>query len=315
MDPFSRAQIGYHLLGMDPVLPLLDLVVAQCEDCHMTRLADMLEYFEFPTHKLGVPPDWDKSIAVDYYYQRLNKLKENLETMTGKKITDQKLGDAIESMNRMRTLIKEIDGFRKEHPPKIGGHDFIRLNHYSFFMDFEELIPELEALITELNQSDGSFSTDTPRILMAGNVVAYGDYIVPKLIEDSGAVIVSDFMDRGHRYCHWNVESNGNLMDNIGKIYYLDRVPPTIFQPAWNERVAHLKELIEENNIDGVVWYQLSFDEIHNLESAIVAKVMDEIDMPFLKLESAYEYTREAMGPLTTRVESFVSSIKQRGAK
>ena len=60
MDPFSRAQIGYHILGMDPVMPQLDLIVAQCEDCHMTRLADMLEYFELPTLKLGVPPGLEK---------------------------------------------------------------------------------------------------------------------------------------------------------------------------------------------------------------------------------------------------------------
>ena len=58
MSPYTRAQIGYHLLNMDPVMPLLDLIIAQCDDCHMTRLADMLEYFKLPTARLGVPPDW-----------------------------------------------------------------------------------------------------------------------------------------------------------------------------------------------------------------------------------------------------------------
>ena len=58
MSPFARAQIGYHILGVDPVMPLLDLIVAQCDDCHMSRLADMLEYFELPVMRLGVPSDW-----------------------------------------------------------------------------------------------------------------------------------------------------------------------------------------------------------------------------------------------------------------
>ena len=49
LNPFSRAQIGYHLLGMDPVAPILDLIVGQCSDCHEARLADLLEYFKFPT--------------------------------------------------------------------------------------------------------------------------------------------------------------------------------------------------------------------------------------------------------------------------
>lgn len=42
MSPFARAQIGYYLLGRDPVIPMLDLIVAQCDDCHMGRLADLL---------------------------------------------------------------------------------------------------------------------------------------------------------------------------------------------------------------------------------------------------------------------------------
>ena len=73
-----------------------------------------------------------------------------------------------------------------------------------------------------------------------------------------------------------------------------------------------MKELIKDLNIDAVVWYQLSFDEIYDMECAVVSKSMAEMKMPFLKLESSYEYSREAMGPLTPRVESFIESAKQK---
>jgi benzoyl-CoA reductase/2-hydroxyglutaryl-CoA dehydratase subunit BcrC/BadD/HgdB len=39
---------------------------------------------------------------------------------------------------------------------------------------------------------------------------------------------------------------------------------------------------------------------------------MDEINVPLLKLESSYEYSREAVGPLTTRIESFIETVRQR---
>ena len=73
-----------------------------------------------------------------------------------------------------------------------------------------------------------------------------------------------------------------------------------------------MRKLVEDFNIDGVIWYQLSFDEIYDMECPIVSKSMEEMKVPFLKLESTYEYAREAMGPLTTRIESFIESIKQR---
>ena len=87
--------------------------------------------------------------------------------------------------------------------------------------------------------------------------------------------------------------------------------PPSIFQPAWEERIEYIKRLINDFSIDGVIWYELSFEEIYDLECSIISKAMHQMNIPFLKLESSYEYSREAVGPLTTRVESFIASLKQ----
>lgn len=315
MDPFSRAQIGYHLLGMDPVMPMLDLIIAQCEDCHMTRLADMLEYFKLPVIKLGVPPDWKKSIARDYYFKQLIKLKEKMEALTGCTITESRLKTAIETMNRMRRLLCGIGELRKKQKPALSGSTFLRLHHLTFYVDDATLLPMLEALYDTLEKASSPLTGDEPRLLLAGNVVACGDYMVPDLIERSGGQIVAEFMDRGHRYSHWPVSLQGDLMTNLCDCYYLNRVPPTVFQPAWEERQHYLDRLIEDYRIDGVIWYQLAFDEIHNMEYAVLSKELQKRKLPMLKLESAYEYTREAMGPLTTRIESFIASVKQRGGK
>ena len=312
MNPFSRAQIGYHLLGMDPMASIFDLIVGQCSDCHESRLSDLLEYFKFPTARLGIPPDWEKSFSAEYYYKGLARLKEKLEALTGNKISDQKLKESIISINKIRDLLKNISLLRKAQPPPLGGYDFIRLNHYSFYCDLDELTMKLTNLYTQLKNIKSPFSKDTPRILLVGHVVAVGDYVVPKLIEELGGVIVAEMLDQGMRQYMWDVKADGDLMLNMGKTYYLEGTPPSIFQPAWEKRIGYMKKLIKEFNIDGVIWYQLSFGEIYNMESSVVAKAMEEIKMPFLKLESSYEYAREAMGALTTRVESFLEPIKQK---
>jgi len=312
MSPYARSQIGYHLLGMDPVVPMLDLIVAQCSDCHESRLADLLEYFKLPTVRLGVPPDWKKSLSREYYQKRLTWLREKLEVLTGNKISGEKLKKSIEFFNQTRDFLSRINLLRKKQPPPIGSYDFIRLNHYSFYCDLEKLLPKLNELYKQLQKGKSPFSREAPRILLAGHVVGIGDYVVPKLIEDSGGVVVAEFLDEGMRQCAWNVKTDGDLMNNLGETYYLLRAPPSIFQPAWEERVEIIKKLIRDFNIDGVIWYELSFEEIYDLECSILSKAMDEVNMPFLKLESSYEYSREAVGPLTTRVESFIESVKQR---
>ena len=123
-------------------------------------------------------------------------------------------------------------------------------------------------------------------------------------------VVVAEFLDEGTRLWQWEVLTEGDTLKNIAETYFLKRTPPSIFQPAWEDRLEYLKGLIRDCSIDGVIWYQLSFEEIYDMECSIVSKAMDEMKIPFLKLESSFEYSREAMGPLSTRVESFIQSIK-----
>ena len=120
INPFARGQIGYHLLGTDPIASMLDLIIAQCSDCHEARSADLFEYFKFPTMRVGVPPDWEKTISEEYYYRGLAKLKEKLETVTGKEISNEKLGESINSINGIRDLLEKIKGLRKRKSPSNG---------------------------------------------------------------------------------------------------------------------------------------------------------------------------------------------------
>jgi benzoyl-CoA reductase/2-hydroxyglutaryl-CoA dehydratase subunit BcrC/BadD/HgdB len=143
-------------------------------------------------------------------------------------------------------------------------------------------------------------------------VLAVGDYTVPKLIEDSGGVIVGEFFDEGIRKYLWDVRTNDDPIRNIGTSFYLERDPPSIFQPSWRKRAEVIRRAAIDLNIEGVVFYLLSFEEIYNLEIPIVARSLEEINIPFLKLESSYEYAREAMAPLAARVEAFIESIKQK---
>jgi benzoyl-CoA reductase/2-hydroxyglutaryl-CoA dehydratase subunit BcrC/BadD/HgdB len=208
--------------------------------------------------------------------------------------------------------LSQINALRKKQPPPLGSDDFIRLNHYSFYGDPPKILPKLSDLHNELQKAKSPFSPKVTRLLMAGHVVGVGDYVVPKLIEDSGGVVVAEFLDEGMRQADSKVKVNGDLMADLGKSYYLERTPPSLFQPAWEKRTAAIKKLIKDYGVEGVIWYQLSFEEVYDLECSVISKAMDEMNVPLLKLESSYEYSREAVGPLTTRIESFIETVRQR---
>jgi benzoyl-CoA reductase/2-hydroxyglutaryl-CoA dehydratase subunit BcrC/BadD/HgdB len=315
MSPYYRAQIGYHLQGTDAVMPMLDLIALQVSDCQEARVADVIEYLNLPAIRLGVPPDWEKAIAPGYYKKRLTILKEKLESLTGNAITDEKLRESIDYVNNIRVLLGKIDRLRKEKAPRLSGCDFIRLNHYSYHADPEVLPDKLEEVYRELQDAGSPFPAKAPRILLVGHVVAIGDYVIPRLIEEHGGAIVAEMLDEGVRHYANSVAAAGDPLDNLVRTYYQERTPPSQFQPSWIKRAAAIKQMVKDNDIDGVVLYEMSFEEIHNMEVPIIAKAMEEINIPFLRLESSYEYSREALGPIVTRIESFIESTKQRRSR
>ena len=145
--------------------------------------------------------------------------------------------------------------------------------------------------------------------------MAIGDYVVPRLIEENGGVIVAEMLGEGIRHYADSVATEGDLMNNLASTYYLKRTPPSQFQPSWRKRAETVRQMVKDYTIDGVILYEMSFEEIHNMEVPIIAKAMEEIKTPFLRLESSYEYSREALGPIATRIESFIESTKQQRSR
>lgn len=311
MTPYARGLAGYHLLGLDPVTPFADLIVAQQLDCHVGRISELMEFLKLPVYKVGVPPDWRKDFTFDYYHKALIKLKNRLEAETGNEIKMDAFKEHIGYSNAINERLRKIDELRKDEESPVGGYDFIRLNHYSFYNEPTYTINALDQFYDNARQAEPGFRKDRPRFLLAGHIMAMGDYVLPKLIEDNGGFIAADFLDEGMRWYKWDVPMEGDALKNWAETKYYTKVPVNIFQPAWRERIDHIKDLIEQYRIDGVVWYQLSFDEIYDMECTVLAKHMSEAKVPFLKMESSYEYSREAMGHLRTRIESFIEAVKE----
>lgn len=111
LNPFARAQLGYYILGIDPVVPMLDRIAVHCDDCHLSRLADLFEYLKLPTLRFGIPTDWKKQLSVDYFAMGLNKFKAAVETLTGNSISDDTLEKAVRLFNRIRDLLKKLFDF------------------------------------------------------------------------------------------------------------------------------------------------------------------------------------------------------------
>ena len=308
--PFARAQFGERLLKDQPYYNMIDLLVAPITCQHLRRTADLWEYYtEADIFRLGLPHEDGTEQGLKYYAQMLRLLKERLEELTGNEIVDEKLREAIDLYNKMRGLLKEISLMRKASIPPLSSLNFAKLNHASFYLDPAFMVELLTSLCDNLKQQRGDLPDgEAPRLILTGPNLAYGDYKILELVEEAGGMVVAEEFCEGIRYYWENVEANGNLIQSLAIRYLEKRLPCAFMRPVAEERTNFLTQLAREFDAAGFIWYQLKYCETYDMEYYFFAQKMKEIGNPVLRLESEYDIADR--GPLKTRIEAFIESLK-----
>ena len=309
--PFSRAQFGYRVLEEESRYQMIDYFVCGITCQHMRRVADAWDLnTDVEVFRLGVPHAYNTDAGLWYYLEMLKKLKRKLETFLGRKIEDEKLRDAVILYNRMRELLRAISALRKKDIPPITGKEFFKLMHHSFYLDPQDMVELLESLLKDFKKCNGETDGDAKhRILFTGNMLAVGDYKAIDIIEDLGCLIVMEQFCGGVRHYMNNINFNGDLLGAIARRYLLERTPCAFMRPS-RERLDFTVKLAKEFNVDGVIWYQLRYCDTYNMEYFYFSRMMKDVGLPILQLES--EYDVEERGRLLNRVESFVESLGRR---
>ena len=311
LNPLARTQYGLIKLGLDPVATEADIYATSQVDCHEHRIAELIERFNLPICKIGVPTAWTSEWDLEYYAGKIDEFKTRLEIITGSHITKEALNTAITTYNSIRTLFRRIDGFRKSANPPISGTQFQRLNHCSMMCSPDKAIEYLQSVLNACESAKTDTTDSKPRFVMFGHAIAQGDYVVTRALERAGSEIVHEIMDDAYfRYEVDVAENTDDPLAAICKHRYLDLLPNDNMQPSWDMRRKAVLDMKDAYGADGIVWYDLLYDEIYDMEYACMAEFLGSKNIPLIRIQSSYEYTREAMGPLNTRVETFVASIK-----
>ncbi len=309
IDPFWRSQIAYLTSKKDPYYTIADLIVIPVTDNHVRAFSNTAGFYtpEVESFVFGVPHVKD-DLALGYYLDGIKRLKDKLEEFTGVKITESKLQKSIQLCNRERELFRQISLLRKEDKIAVSSRDFVALHHGSFLADKEVMVDVLESYLEEARGSK-PLSKGGPRILLTGSTLASGDTKVMDIIEESGGMVVMEEFAEGMRPYWGSVELDGDLMSDLARAYFMQRVCPGWFRPG-TERLDFLIKLVEEYRAAGLVWYQLMYRESYKVESYFFPEILKQkTGLNMLVLESEYD-TGAEMGTMKTRLETYIRTIR-----
>ena len=157
-------------------------------------------------------------------------------------------------------------------------------------------------------------SKKLPRILLTGSPIVFPNMKIPLLIEEMGGIVAGDETCMGERGM-WDpaVITNQSFDGMIRSLAnrYLRPCPCPTFADN-KQRIYRLKQLIKENEIQGVIYHVLRGCLVYDFEYKRIEEELGELGIPVIRLES--DYNEEDVEQLRIRIEAFIELIKLRQA-
>jgi benzoyl-CoA reductase/2-hydroxyglutaryl-CoA dehydratase subunit BcrC/BadD/HgdB len=313
--PCVKSTLGGRLAGADLYMLLADILVAPASCDGKLKLGEILEDY-LPVIMMNLPRVKTGDTTAKLWVEEVLYMMRELSRLTGVEVTTANLKEAIATYNKAHMALVRMDRLRRAERSPIWGRDALLVAQMALVDDIERWTVKTEALCDELEQRAAKRefvgSGDEARVMLAGSPIIWPNWKVPNIIEESEGVIVLDELCTGDRVLGDPVVTDeGTLRDMVRAVaerYFFPCTCPC-FSPN-DERESRMLNLVEENNIEGVIYHALRGCHLGLLESTRLELALRRAGIPLLKVES--EYDEGDVEQIRTRVEAFVEMIQAR---
>lgn len=303
--PLIKSTYGYHVQKANPFLEMADLIVAETTCDGKKKMYELMAQTR-PMHVLELPQKPDDADAMAHWVSELRKLKTRLEESFGVAITDERIRKAIGTMNRERSLRRQLAGLMKtDHPPLTGRQ----------LLQYKSSISGLCADFAQYERALQMYAGKKPegnskvRVLMTGVPMAHGAERVLELIESHGGLVVATDNCTGLKPILDDVdETAADPIVALAEKYF--RLPCSVMTKN-NRRFDVLREMAREYRAQCVIDLIWQACLTYDVESFFVKQLAEkELGLPYLRIETDYSPSDSAR--IALRVEALFETVQQR---
>jgi len=311
--PYVRSCLGEALDKKSEYADNL-IIVNSCDA--MRRLYDAWRHYIRGNfiYFLDLPRD-DSMKDIQYYQDNLQSLIDGLEEKFKIKISEDSLYRAILICNKTRELLAELFDLYLNEQVSLSAVEFLQIVKGSMAFPQEEYNGVLEKFIKDLRieekiSSDDSQIENKAKILITGTIM--DDLSIAGTIEDYGGKIVFVDMCTGNRYFQNQIplkiskKINNNPLKLLAE-YYLSKTPcPRMMN--LEKRWEYLLKIIKDNQVKGVIFYNLKFCDTSFFELPIIRERLQKYGIHSLCLEG--EFASSTSGRIKTRIQAFLEVLE-----
>jgi len=312
--PLVKATVGWFASDNFSDKPDITFSPTTCDQ--KTKAGAIIESFGHTVIDVGFPRTKESEESRRYWRESVKSFAVKLSKYQGKKLTRSNLERSIKKVGYAQSLYHKLTEFRKNKAVPILGVDMFLVTNAFFFDRIDEWTGAVEKLILELEKRAEDevhvAGKASPRIVYTGSPPIFPNYKIPIIIEESDAIIVADETCSSNRmFNDMAAVDEWNLYDMIDSVSdkYLKACTCPIFTQN-DDRIRRIIQLVRSYKGDGVIYQAFAGCQVYEMEQRSVLAAMEREGIPILYIES--DYSPSQHGQLTTRVEAFIESLKNR---
>jgi benzoyl-CoA reductase subunit C len=257
--------------------------------------------------RIFLPGSVVSEVGRPFMIDELKRLKESLESFTGREISRERLNQSILIYNENRGLLRQLYLLRKRNPGLLKAKEVLAVVHSSMLMLKEEhnlmlrrLLPDLEKRALKPEQR--------ARVILSGSLCEAPRSFILDLIEEAGMVIIDDDLYAGSRYF---INDAGTDEDPLAALTdrYLKRIPPSPTkvdsETDWSD---YLIQMVTQNEAAGVISLVVKFCPPHLAYYPDIERKLSRAGIHTLMLEMEHEVT--SLEQVKTRLQAFGESLE-----
>ncbi|HNS22405.1 MAG TPA: double-cubane-cluster-containing anaerobic reductase [Sedimentisphaerales bacterium] len=305
--PLIKSTYGYHVQKANPFLEMADLIVAETTCDGKKKMYELMGQTR-TMHVLELPQKPDDADAMAHWVRELHKLKARLEEAFGVAICDDKIRQAIRTMNRERSLRRQLAELMKaDHPPLTGRQ----------LLQYKSSISGICADLAQYERALGMYADKkTPenskvRVLMTGVPMAHGAERVIEIIESHGGLVVCTDNCTGLKPILEDVDETAPdpIVALAEKYFHL----PCSVMTKNTRRLEVLRDLARQYRAQCVIDLVWQACLTYDVESFFVKQLAEEdLGVPYLRIETDYSPSDSAR--IALRVEALFETVGQRAS-
>lgn len=302
--PLIKSSYGFAITDKCPFFYFSDLVVGETTCDGKKKMYEYLAETK-PVHVMELPNKQSKEGLV-LWEKEIYKMIEVLEKHFGRKITKEKLEEAIKIKNAERTAVKDFYEIMKNDEIPVSGLELWHVLNGITFEFNKKAVPKQLKDLKEKIFSENEKITDKPRILITGCPIGGATEKVIEAVENHGGVVVAYENCGGAKAIDRNVEEDTD--DPIKAIAekYIE-IGCACMSPNPN-RMDLLNRIVDEYKVDGVIDMHLQACQPFQVESLKIKRFSNnEKNIPYISIET--DYSQSDIGQINTRVAAFIEMI------